>query len=310
MSKRTFPTSVTDWSAFTPAPLRDHEFTIRLDPLGESTHTNRRPVSAIEALMLAEAHSEPEESIVELQVVREAVADCIDLLDPQDRFVIEAVEFERISQREVADRLGLAPGSHADVVRQARQNLRVHLLRHPTIRERLGMTPPTIDLATPSTWDAAARRSVELLTPSGNGAVSERNYQTVIARKIDLIRHIIVDRQETHLLRHPIQQIGSCAAELLATAGLWDVDATVDLLCRKQHDYGPNNILSFGHIGIGVRLSDKVARYFNLAERKTEGRSEPLVDALLDMVGYAVVDHMLWEDWFELPLEYDLAVAA
>src|SRR5690606_38076390 len=115
------------------------------------------------------------------------------------------------------------------------QNLRVHLLRHPIIRERLGMTTPTIEehdghtidigpVTVIDTWDAAARRSVELLTPSGNGAVSERNYQTVIARKIDLIRHIIVDRQETHLLRHPIQQIGSCAAELLAHDGLWDVD--------------------------------------------------------------------------------------
>lgn len=64
-----------------------------------------------------------------------------------------------------------------------------------------------------------------------------------------------------------------------------------NLLTRKQHDYGTQNITAFGDLGIAVRLSDKIARLKNLRQRSA--LNESLVDTLIDIVGYYVVSTML-----------------
>jgi len=77
------------------------------------------------------------ESVEELQPFREAVASCIDQLNEQDRFIIDAVNTEMISLEELGERLGVTK-THAWRLRNsAMDNLRKIMLQDPTVLERL-----------------------------------------------------------------------------------------------------------------------------------------------------------------------------
>jgi hypothetical protein len=95
------------------------------------------------------------------------------------------------------------------------------------------------------------------------------------------------------------------AARCLQTRGEWDAEEIEYVLVSKQHDYGHENINAFGLIGVAVRLSDKIARYYNLIRRDREAKNEPFMDCLKDMVGYGVIGAMLAADTFNLELEFD-----
>ena len=92
---------------------------------------------------------------------------------------------------------------------------------------------------------------------------------------------------------------------LHAISHLRDYDVTLesvhDLLCSKQADYGHENILAFGDIGICVRMSDKIARIKNL--RNKNAMNESLLDSWMDLLGYAVIGLMLLANTFTLELE-------
>jgi DNA-directed RNA polymerase specialized sigma subunit len=84
-----------------------------------------------------------EESVQELQPLREAVADCIDLLSEQDRFIVDALNSEMVSLEELGSRLGVTK-THAWRLRNAAYaRLELHLQEHPIIRERLGFDDET-----------------------------------------------------------------------------------------------------------------------------------------------------------------------
>ncbi len=79
-----------------------------------------------------------------------------------------------------------------------------------------------------------------------------------------------------------------------------------ELLARKQHDYGPNNILGFGEKGIAVRMWDKVNRLKNLLwDRDEAGQEESIGDTFVDLAGYSIIALMLRRGWFTLPLKED-----
>lgn len=79
--------------------------------------------------------------------------------------------------------------------------------------------------------------------------------------------------------------------------------AVSNLGCSKQHDYGTGNILAFGHDGIIVRISDKLARIENLQARGGDALHEALEDSFTDIVGYCLIGLMLLDGTFELPLK-------
>jgi hypothetical protein len=79
------------------------------------------------------------------------------------------------------------------------------------------------------------------------------------------------------------------------------LDSIHELLCSKQADYGHDNILAFGDIGICVRMSDKIARIKNL--RNKNAMNESLLDSWMDLLGYAVIGLMLLANTFTLELE-------
>ena len=95
--------------------------------------------------MQAAPGEEVRESVEELQPFREAVANCIDKLNQQDQFIINAVNTERVSLEELGERLGVTK-THAWRLRNsAMDNLRKIMLQDPTVLERLRNNDETTD---------------------------------------------------------------------------------------------------------------------------------------------------------------------
>jgi hypothetical protein len=69
----------------------------------------------------------------------------------------------------------------------------------------------------------------------------------------------------------------------------------VDVVIRKQCDYGHQNIARFGRMGLLVRLHDKVARLENLLGTGKSPNHESIEDNILDVIGYSIVGTM-WEE--------------
>lgn len=101
-----------------------------------------KPLTPMEALMAAAPYYEPEESLEELQPFREAVAECMEQLSEQDRYVIDAINSERVTLQVLGDRLGVSR-MHASRLRDAAfAQLRDIMLTNPTILKRLGIGDP------------------------------------------------------------------------------------------------------------------------------------------------------------------------
>lgn len=174
-------------------------------------------------------------------------------------------------------------------------------MKHNIITERLGdeVTRLVIDVnhgtdeGVIRTWEAAAAVALESVT----------------AYSPDESGDLMLDLAEIEDEIAGMRQNGPDLTSFMSIGGLaygrvpMSDRSIVDLLARKQRDYGPGNILAFGEIGLMVRMSDKVARLQNLLAREdSTGVAEPTEDAWLDLVGYAVIARMLANDTFLLPL--------
>ena len=62
----------------------------------------------------------------------------------------------------------------------------------------------------------------------------------------------------------------------------------VELLDKKNKDYGDANLTIMGLYGISVRLCDKVMRLANLSLRDNQAVEESIEDTLKDIAGYAI----------------------
>lgn len=82
---------------------------------------------------------------------------------------------------------------------------------------------------------------------------------------------------------------------------LWQT--VIDTVIRKQHDYGKENILRFGQLGLEVRVHDKLARLEHLTATREAPKvaDETLADTVLDLVGYSVLGIMVARGSFDLP---------
>lgn len=66
--------------------------------------------------------------------------------------------------------------------------------------------------------------------------------------------------------------------------------ANAILMDRKQQDYGPRNISSFGLFGIIVRMNDKMERLKTLiSNRKRRAQNESIQDTLRDISNYGIL---------------------
>jgi len=74
-----------------------------------------------------------------LQVVREAVADCMDMLTEQDRYILNALNAERITLRELAGRMNLSVTQTWRLKEDAMANLKQFMVSHQVLRDHLGL---------------------------------------------------------------------------------------------------------------------------------------------------------------------------
>jgi hypothetical protein len=64
------------------------------------------------------------------------------------------------------------------------------------------------------------------------------------------------------------------------------------ILCHKQHDYGPGNINGRGLVGVAVRATDKIERLWNLTSTGRDPKNESILDTLLDIENYGTIGTM------------------
>lgn len=155
---------------------------------------------------------------------------------------------------------------------------------------------------TPATWKEAAEAASDIIF----GCV-RANAKVSVS---DLLKHhekIINDFFETpttDLLIARWSTLGSMAIEYSINDDAAISQKTlVTTLCKKQHDYGPNNILRFGQQGLMIRVWDKISRLDNLTSQDYDPAvDESKIDTLLDIAGYSTIGIMLRRGWFRLPL--------
>jgi len=253
-----------------------------------------RPETIMEALMLS-TDDDIEESLEELQPLREAVAACIEQLDAQDKFIVDAVNSEFVSLEELGRRLGVTK-THAWRLRNAAYaRLQQHLTIHPVIRRRIRMA---------DTWEQSAGQWVSHISMLATGS-NKLNVSKMQALRDSAAESLFWhDEVPTSMLW---TEMAVEAVNALREQDLWDAGQMVALLAKKQHDYGHENIARFGMKGVLVRISDKIERYDNLQRRKT-AMLETIEDTLRAIVGYAVIALMLHDETFFLQLGEDNGV--
>jgi hypothetical protein len=71
-----------------------------------------------------------------------------------------------------------------------------------------------------------------------------------------------------------------------------------NMLIKKHHDYGVDNLKKHGLIGINVRLDDKMARLNNFFENTCEYKveTETAKDTYKDVAGYALQAILMLEE--------------
>ena len=69
-----------------------------------------------------------------------------------------------------------------------------------------------------------------------------------------------------------------------------------EMLLKKNHDYGSENLKKFGQYGIMVRLTDKISRLDNLLSGdRAMVKSETIDDTFMDIAGYAIQSLVLFD---------------
>lgn len=116
------------------------EFTASFEFLSQLLQNSgtHKPDNEMQALMEAAPGDNLAVDVESLQVLREAVVDCIDLLNDQQIIIIDGIFGEKVTYQELADRLGYK--SKETVRRQletALRDLKVFMERHPVIQEWL-----------------------------------------------------------------------------------------------------------------------------------------------------------------------------
>ena len=251
--------------------------------------SKQRPNTAMEALMLS-ISDVIEESVEELQPLREAVAMCIEQLDEQDQFIVNAVNSEFLSYEQLAKRLGVSKPHAWRLKNNAYAKLQQLLTMHPLIRKKVRVV---------NTWEQSASQWVMHIASFATEEKETSN--TKLMRLCESAKKCLFDSDDL-----PVSllwtEIGIEAIQELRLRNSWDSGEMCSLLISKQHDYGHGNITAFGLKGVLVRLSDKIERLNNLKSKKSKAKNESMLDTLRDIVGYCVIALMLNDETFDLEL--------
>ena len=125
---------------------------------------------------------------------------------------------------------------------------------------------------TTASWQDAAAYAVNQINQYAHGPILKDGKRDALRHHLDvLIGELdIIDRLFPISWREEFRRLGATAywAAVNENYPVRLDDDLVALLARKQHDYGPENILRFGNRGLLVRLHDKVARLENLLSQR------------------------------------------
>lgn len=237
---------------------------------------------------------EPVESVMELQPLREAVAQCIDQLNEQDKWIIEALMSESLSLQQLAERMGITKTHVWRLRNKAYDKLHRIMITHPIIRRRVRVA---------DTWGQAAGQWVTYFSSMSDAEV-EANIPLLMSLRDNAAIAVRMNLEPSSVIWN---SVAKNAVNELRMLGCWDTGRMIRTLCSKQNDYGHGNINKFGITGVLVRLSDKIERLSNLKEKGEEYyvANESFVDTLVDIVGYCVIAQMLNDETFNLKLEED-----
>jgi hypothetical protein len=120
-----------------------------------------------------------------------------------------------------------------------------------------------------NTFNKAAESALNKLREEASTTVSDPNMfkpiESYISKWITSLQNGKAQETDIELATMVLERAGVQALQwLLDNHPPFDQKEMVDLLCRKQHDYGHNNITNFGVIGVAIRMCDKIARIDNL----------------------------------------------
>ena len=73
----------------------------------------------------------------------------------------------------------------------------------------------------------------------------------------------------------------------------------LEIFIRKHKDYGKDNILDNGELGIIFRINDKLRRIQNLMSKPGEPMNESVKDNWQDIAVYAVIGMLLQDNRFK-----------
>lgn len=149
-----------------------------------------------------------------------------------------------------------------------------------------------------TTWNKSALEILEMFDRGSNLDFDETIFDSHFGHIAKAVRE-----NDTNGMHDWISAVGFEATRGLREAELWNTTVMQQILVRKQNDYGHENILAFGMVGVAIRVCDKIARYNNLKDRKEQTQNEPFEDCMMDMVGYATIARMIKNNTFVLPLE-------
>lgn len=76
-------------------------------------------------------------------------------------------------------------------------------------------------------------------------------------------------------------------------AALFTALECVQLLDKKQQDYGSRNISDYGEFGVLVRINDKLQRLRNLLTTQAEPNNESIEDTWRDEANYGIIGLLL-----------------
>lgn len=221
---------------------------------------------------------------VHIRIVEEAVNN----VDESMQDVLRAIFFEQIPYSELGERLGCSKTQAWRKAQAAIATIKTMIGNHPILLERYNVN---------NSWDEAAKTIIDSFDRTTIDRPADIG---IVEYCIDLLRTAANDHEQPPSFA--FNTLGIEAVAQLKSCGEWDADEFADFLCGKQHDYGHDNINSFGLVGLAVRLSDKVARLRNLS-KKIGAKNESILDTWNDIVGYAVIAEMIFTNTFNLELE-------
>lgn len=154
----------------------------------------------------------------------------------------------------------------------------------------------------PTTWEAAARQAADRVLLGGARKANDDELIDCLESHVTYMREhgpssgLYEGIADDALMGYTAHTVMSRSQAL---------DYVVQVIAAKQHDYGHDNITVEGHVGLRVRIHDKVARLKNLLRRGGVAKNEALSDTWMDIIGYGIIGLMLLEGTFTLPLAVD-----